>query len=249
MQTSYNHTVIKSHFSELKSHIISLKLHINPLKSHFIFMKSKYLILILLPFVMMSCDKSRSYARKGNRQYNKKNYTEAVNNYKQSLKADSAFSQVNYNMGNAVMQESGKDYAQAVNYYNKYLADKSPKTTKEKKEVADALYNRGNALFGLSQTDKQSEEGMKYLAQAAQDYKQAMIMNPEDSNAKYNYALCMWLMKNNNQPDNNKDNQNNNSNSEVQQMLNAMKNNEKNTISKVKKQEENVRNKSNEKDW
>ena len=244
-----NNKKIKCRFSKFFSEKNKLFSKKNFVKRRLFSVISKCIVLLILIAVVSSCDKTRSYARKGNHKYNKKNYTEAVNNYKQSLKADSTFSQVNYNMGNAVMQESGKDYAQAVNYYNKYLADKSPKTTKEKKEIADALYNRGNALFGLSQTDKQSEEGMKYLAQAAQDYKQAMIMNPEDSNAKYNYALCMWLMKNNNQPDNNKDNQNNNSNSEVQQMLNAMKNNEKNTISKVKKQEENVRNKSNEKDW
>ena len=90
---------------------------------------------------------------------------------------------------------------------------------------------------------------MKYLSQATQDYKNAMILNPKDTNAKYNYALCLWLMKNNNNPDNNQDNQNNNNNSEINQMLNAMKNNEKQTISRVKKQKENVRNKQNEKDW
>ncbi|MBR1626696.1 MAG: hypothetical protein IJ681_06085 [Bacteroidales bacterium] len=204
---------------------------------------------MILIAVVSSCDKTRSYARKGNHKYNKKNYTEAAADYKQALKNDSTFSAANYNMGNALMQDNGKDYASAVNYYNKYLENKNPKNPKEAKNISKALYNRGNALFGLSQTNKESEDGMKYLSQAAQDYKNAMLLNPNDSNAKYNYALCMWLMKNNNNPDNNNDNQNNNSNSEINQMLNAMKNNEKQTISRVKKQKENVHNKQNEKDW
>ena len=249
MTTTHNHAITKcqnSKFFSEKSKMFSKK---NFVESHFISRASKYAFLLLICLCFFSCDKTRSYARKGNRQYNKKNYTEAINNYKQSLKEDSTFSQTNYNMGNAVMQESGKDYAQAVSYYNKYLEKKTPKTTKEKKDVSKALYNRGNALFGLSQTNKESEEGMQYLAKAAQDYKQAIILNPEDTNAKYNYALCMWLMQNNNNPDNNNDNQNNNSNSEINQMMNAMKNNEKQTISRVKKQKENVQNKSNEKDW
>ena len=176
-------------------------------------------------------------------------YSEAIKNYEQALKNDSTFDKANYNLGNALMQDNGKDYSKAVEHYNKYLTNKTPKTSKEKRDVANALYNRGNALFGLSQTNKESEEGMKYLSQAANDYKQSMILNPKDTNAKYNYALCLWLMKNNNNPDDQNDNQNNNNNSEINQMLNAIKNNEKQTISRVKKNNENVQDKHNEKDW
>ncbi|MGP1515345.1 MAG: tetratricopeptide repeat protein [Bacteroidales bacterium] len=221
----------------------------NLLMSHINFAGSKNIILILLLLSCISCDKPRQYARKGNYQYNKKKYSDAVDNYKKSLNNDSTFSVANYNMGNALMQDNGKDYAQAIKHYNRYLNGKVPKLVKDKIKYAQGLYNRGNALFSLSQENRQSEEGMKYLSQAAQDYKNAMLLNPKDSNAKYNYAVCMWLLKNNNNPDNNNNNQNNNNNSEINQMLNAMKNNEKQTISRVKKQKENVHNKQNEKDW
>lgn len=206
-------------------------------------------VLLLVCATFVSCDKVRQYTRKGNHDYNNKNYSEAVSNYKTALKEDSTFTSAAYNMGNAIMQDSGKDYARAVEYYNKYLEKKEPKTKKEKVNYSKGLYNRGNALFALSQENKDSEEGMKYLTKAAEDYKNAILLNPEDTNAKYNYAVCVWLLKNNNNPDNQNDNQNNNSNSEINQMLNAMKNNEKQTISRVKKQKENVHNKQNEKDW
>lgn len=244
-----NSKIEKSDINKIKRVISEIKCENNLLKCEIISTISKYLILLVLLTSVISCDRTRSYARKGNHKYNKKNYTEAVTNYKQALKQDSTFATANFNMGNALMQDNGKDYASAVNYYNKYLEGKKPTTTHEKINYSKGLYNRGNAFFALSQENKESEEGMKYLTQATQDYKNAMILNPKDTNAKYNYALCLWLMKNNNNPDNNQDNQNNNNNSEINQMLNAMKNNEKQTISRVKKQKENVRNKQNEKDW
>ena len=249
METLNNNVKIKRRFSKIKQRFNKIKRLINSAKRPLFVIVCLTVFSARCIFSLISCDKTNGYARKGNRKYNKKNYTEAANNYKQALKADSTFSPANYNMGNALMQDSGKDYAQAVNYYNKYLEKNNPKSSKDAKNISKALYNRGNALFGLSQENKESEEGMKYLQQAAQDYKQAMMLNPKDTNAKYNYALCMWLMKNNNNPDNNNDNNQNNSNSEINQMMNAIKNNEKQTISRVKKQKENTQNKKNEKDW
>ncbi len=247
---AFNHIKkIKGDFTKLVLNTNKIVLNISKFFSHIISAPSKCLVLLCLPLLLISCNKTNQYTRKGNRNYNKKEYSEAIKNYEQALKTDSTFDKANYNLGNALMQDNGKDYSKAVEHYNKYLANKTPKTSKEKREVADALYNRGNALFGLSQTNKESEEGMKYLSQAANDYKQSMILNPKDTNAKYNYALCLWLMKNNNNPDDQNDNQNNNNNSEINQMLNAIKNNEKQTISRVKKNNENVQDKHNEKDW
>ncbi|MBQ7985338.1 MAG: tetratricopeptide repeat protein [Bacteroidales bacterium] len=210
----------------------------------------KILTLMLVVLCLSSCDKTRQYTRKGNKMYNKKEYAKAQQSYSDALKEDSVFSAANFNMGNAVMQDKDSNFQQAVEYYNKYLDKKPGNTKKDKLNYSKGLYNRGNALFALSQQDNASEQGMKYLQQAATDYKNAMLLNPSDTDARYNYALCLWLLKNNNQSNNGNNNQNNNSsNSEINQMLEAMKNNEKNIISKVKKHKENLQNQRNEKDW
>lgn len=209
----------------------------------------RFLLIALIIFSLVSCDKTRQYTRKGNHQYNKKNYPAADDSYKLALKQDSTFSVANYNLANSIMQGGTKDYNKAINYYNKYLSQKPSNSKKDTINYSKALYNRGNALFALSQQNKEDENSMKYLQRAAVDYKNAMLMNPKDTNAKYNYALCLWLMKNNNNPDNNQNNQNQNNNSEINQMMEAMKNNEKKTISRVKKHKENAQTKRNEKDW
>lgn len=209
----------------------------------------KIIIILTIVICLFGCDKARTNARFGNTDYKKKDYKQAQEYYKKSLKEDSTFKPVQYNLANTYMQDKTQDYNQAIEYYNKYL-QQLPNTKKSKKSHTKGLYNRGNAYFNLSQQNKQDSMYSKYLTQAANDYKQVMMLDPKDEDAKYNYALCLWLMKNNNSSDNN-DNQNNSnsSNSEINQMLEAMKNNEKNTISKVKKQEEKVKRQDNEKDW
>ena len=207
------------------------------------------IIIIIIALCLVSCDKSRQDTRFGNNAYNKKDYKKAHDYYKKALNQDSTFKKADYNLANTYMQDKTQDYEKAIEYYNKFLNQKPNDSKKAKKQYAKGLYNRGNAFFNMSQQDKASEKSMKYLAQAANDYKNVLMLNPTDSNAKYNYALCLWLMKNNNNPDNNNDNNQNSSNSEINQMLEAMKNNEKNTISRVKKNKENVKNQKNEKDW
>ncbi len=210
---------------------------------------NKIFILLLMVLCLFGCDKTRNNARSGNRDYNRKNYKQAQEHYNKALKEDSTFKPVQYNLANTYMQDKTQDYNQAIEYYNKYLQNQPTNTPKEKKLYSQGLYNRGNAYFNLSQQNKQDTMSMKYLVQAATDYKQVMMLNPQDTDAKYNYALCLWLLKNNNNPDNNNQDNQNSSNSEINQMLEAMKNNEKNTISKVKKKEEKVKNQVNEKDW
>lgn len=201
------------------------------------------LLLVVFAAVMSSCDKKRQYAREGNRAYNKKAYLKAEEKYNEALKEDSTFIPALYNLGNTFYMSSDSNYKAAIDTYNKVLSQPMGKTKKDTLKYANTLYNRGNSFFNLSQKNIQDSNSNKYLAQAAKDYQQSLILNPKDTNAKYNLALCLWLMKNDNQNNNDQNNQ------QMQQMLEAMKINEKKTLERTKTKPQKSQKSNNDKDW
>lgn len=206
----------------------------------------KHTYILLLAFVLMlfsSCDKKRQYAREGNRAYNKKSYLKAEEKYNDALKEDSAFVPALYNLGNTFYMSSDSSYKAAIESYNKVLNQPIGKTKKDTLKYANTLYNRGNSFFNLSQMNTKDSNSSKYLSQAAKDYQQSLVLNSTDTNAKYNLALCLWLMKNDNQNNNDQNNQ------QMQQMLEAMKINEKKTLEKTKSKPQKSPKSNNDKDW
>lgn len=201
-----------------------------------------YIFLVLFVLCFASCDKKRQYARQGNSAYNKQAYNEAEEQYNKSLIKDSNFVSALHNLGNTYMS-ADSNYKAAEQMYSKALNMPIGKTKKDTLSYANTLYNRGNAFFNLSQNNTQDSNSINYLQQAAKDYRQVLILNSEDSNAKYNLALCLWLLKN--------DNQNNREQTEqqMQQVLEAMKIKEKQALKRAKLNRDNSQKTSDEKDW
>lgn len=202
-----------------------------------------YVMVLLACLFLSSCDKKRQYTREGNSLYSKKSYSQAIEKYGQALKKDSTFAPALYNEGNAYYMSSDSNYTAAVEAYGKFLSRPIGKTHKDSLAFANALYNRGNAFFNLSQINTQDSNSGKYLKQAAKDYQASLLLDSKDTNAKYNLALCLWLMKNNNQNNNEQNNQ------QMQQMLDAMKINEKKILEKTKTKPQSSSRPKNEKDW
>ncbi len=201
-----------------------------------------YIYLVLLALCFVACDKKREYTRQGNSAYNKQAYNDSEEQYGKALSKDSNFVSALHNLGNTYMM-ADSNYKAAEQMYSKALSIPIGKTKKDTLSYANTLYNRGNALFNLSQINTQDSNSIDYLQQAARDYRQVLILNSEDSNAKYNLALCLWLLKN--------DNQNNREQTEqqLQQVLESMKIKEKQALEKAKLNRDNSQRTSDEKDW
>lgn len=240
---------------------------------------NKIFYIIGIIFILYGCDKEKNKLRDGNDYYQEKDYVKAEEQYRKSLVADSTYLKAQYNLANSTYKQNTSDKLQnALKYYETYLKGNSHEDTLNN---ANAMYNRGNTNFQLFNTDTSTAK-MEYLKKANQDYKQALKLNPNDSAAKYNFALTQYLL------DKNKDNQQNQNQQQEQQqnqqqqqnksqdnkqeeqkdqntppqpqrmqdkkdmdrMLEALKNNEKNTLEKVKKKEEQqVQKRYIEKDW
>lgn len=225
----------------------------------------KFIFGLLILSAFASCDKEKNYLREGNKDFDDKQYAKAEDNYRKALNADSTYRKAQYNLANSTYKQNKEDlYNQSLLYYDKALTND---TIMDTLFTANTFYNKGNTNFKLALMDS-LEKGEKYnegLKKAVEDYKRTLKLNPKDSCAKYNLSLAMRLLKQNQQQNKDKQKKNNQNqeqktkpqeqkqpkqNKDSQRMLEALKNNEKNTLEKLKKEKDKkVINNRNNKDW
>ena len=144
------------------------------------------LILLLLVSVTASGQVDRKDVRRGNRQFKKAEYGDADISYRKGLNADSTSVASAYNLGNNLYRQG--NYAEAGKYYQQALRH-IPETKNLKKRDAegfDTYFNIGDAAL----QQKQYRAAMEAFAQA-------LIINPDDMEAKENYVYARKMLENN----------------------------------------------------
>ena len=228
-------------------------------------MKNLVILIMVFSFQLSGfAQKDLKLIRKGNSDYNKKNYKEAEINYRKSLEADNNSYKALYNLGNSLYKQ--RNYQEALKNY-KSVAE-NPDFNKDIR--SNAWHNIGNTLLQSSMgTDSASlankQENLKNSIDA---YKNSLRLKPKDNDTKYNmeYAKKMLAQaqqeqqqkqdKNQQNKDqqnkdqqqqskqdkqdqkdqqqNKQDAQNKMSKQEADRILEALNNNEKNTRDKLK---------------
>ncbi len=141
----------------------------------------------------------RKDVRRGNRDFKKENYKEAEIDYRKALVKDSTSFAANYNLGNALYKMN--DFQQAGKAYAALKA-----STADNPFASDLYYNMGNV--SVQAKDWQS---------AVDAYKQALLRNPSDLDAKENYIYARKMLENQqNQDKNNQNDKNNQDNNDNQ---------------------------------
>lgn len=157
------------------------------------------LALFVLPALMPSTFSSSSaYAQKkndryfirhGNRLYRDSLYTKAQVDYQKAIEKDNANAVAHYNLGNAhLMQGQPKEAMQSYETAARIQTDKL--------RAAQCFHNMGVIL----QSQKQYKE-------AIECYRNALRRNPKDDETRYNLALCMHQLKNDQNQDGGNDQQ------------------------------------------
>ena len=169
-------------------------------------------ILFLLSAVALtdaSAQVDKREVRRGNRDFRKENYKEAELQYFRALAKDSLSFAANYNMANTLYRQENHD--QALKHLERLeeVAADSP-------AAADFYFNLGNVAMAKEEYQK-----------AVDAYKQSLLRNPGDVEAKENYIYAKAKLKEqqdqqqndqNNQDQNNQDqNQNNDQNKDQNQ--------------------------------
>ena len=120
----------------------------------------------------------RREVRRGNRLYNRGDYTTSVERYARALLYDPGSFEAAYNLGNALYKSEWFDKAEEM--MTRAAAD-SLRTDADR---AEAFYNLGNAQF----------QQQKYK-EALESYRRSLLLNPDDMEAKYNYAYTKKLLE------------------------------------------------------
>ena len=134
------------------------------------------LILLALP-VAMSAQIDRKEVRSGNRQFRRENYKEAEISYRKALVKDSLSFAANYNLANVLYRGEHYDEARKIMETVKEAAPAS-------EHGADYFFNAGD--IALARKD---------YAAAVDAFKQSLLLNPGDLQAKENYIYAKKMLE------------------------------------------------------
>lgn len=138
-----------------------------------------YILIFLLTACLadVSAQVDKREVRRGNRDFKKENFKEAELDYFRGLAKDSLSFAANYNMANTLYRQ--ENYDQALKHLEKIaeMAADSP-------VAADYYYNLGNVAMAKEDYQK-----------AVDAYKQSLLRNPTDLEAKENYIYAKEKLK------------------------------------------------------
>ena len=138
------------------------------------------LSLFLAPSSILFAQKEASDVRRGNREYNKQNYTEAEVNYRRGLEKNKNGYEAHYNLGDALFKQDKYADAQAEFETAAKMLDKK----EDKTRYAKAMHNIGNCHFAQQQYDK-----------AVAAYQESLRANPADNDTRYNLVKSMQMLQ------------------------------------------------------
>lgn len=127
---------------------------------------------LFLAFILLS-GSSLNDARKANRAYENGNYEEAAQLYRDAIADDPENAKLHFNLGNALAKMGNAEEAEAA--FSRY---KSLVESPVEESLAD--YNTGKMLTDMEQYD----DALNY-------FRETLIKNPDDRDARHNYELAL----------------------------------------------------------
>jgi len=207
--------------------------------------------------------KENRYIREGNRSFEKGDFSNAEKDYRKALEVNRESDKGQFNLGTAVYKE--KNYEESANIFAGLSEKNSGKT-----EKADVFHNLGNSLLEGQQYEKSieaykqallnnpgdldSKYNLEYARMKLQQQQQQQQQNKDNKDQKDQQKQDQQQQEqqqNQDQQDQQKQppKLNKISKEDADRMLEAMKNDEKKTMEKVKKEKAKVVMVGIEKDW
>ena len=221
--------------------------------------KKKVTTIILLLVTMTAFSQTdRQFIRQGNKQFHRGDYPNAEVSYRKAIEKNPKNPQAAFNLGNALMAQK-KDSAAIVQFENASRLETNPL------RKAQSYHNMGVIC-----------QSHKMYGEAIEAYKNALRLNPDDDETRYNLVLCKHQkqkqdqnrqnqQKNDDQKkDDKKDQQKQEENKDkkqqeqpkpqmskenAEQLLNAAIQNEKQTQDKLKKAQQHPQRRNIQKNW
>ncbi len=181
-------------------------------------MKTGLLLLVLfMASQFLFAQEERSCVRKGNQKYMEGKYDEAEKEYNKAIEIQNNLPEGVFNLGNTAYKK--QDYKKAAEQF-----ETAALVAKDNLTKAKAYHNLGNTYLDAQQYDKSIEA-----------YKNALRLNPNDADTKYNLAYAQQMLKKN--PQQNQQNQDKNQD-ENQDKKDQNQQNEQEQANQDKKEEQ-----------
>ena len=145
-------------------------------------------IVLALP---LSAQTDRREVRSGNRMFSKEKYREAEVDYRKAFIKDTLSLAANYNLASTLYREGNYDEAAKS-------LERIGENAAASDHAADYHYNSGDVALQK-----------KDYASAVEAFRQALLLNPSDMDAKENYVYARKMMENNDNQGGGGDNQDN----------------------------------------
>ena len=139
-----------------------------------------FLSLFLVPCSLLLAQREASDVRKGNKQYNKQDYSAAEISYRRALDTNKESYAAQYNLGEALFKQDKYPEALAAYESAARMLDKN----KDKEQMAKVMHNIGNCQFAQQQYDK-----------AVAAFQESLRANPKDNDTRYNLVKAMEMLQ------------------------------------------------------
>ena len=148
----------------------------------------------------------------GNRRFKKQDYSGALKEYSRAVDSFSGDqkAQLLFNIGSSFIQQ--KDYENAISMFEQAAEETQDKTT-----MKNINFNLGYAHFQKEQYDK-----------AMASFLATLILDGDDEDARYNFALSKLLLENQDQQEQDEENNTQENNQTNNDILDALENKERN---------------------
>lgn len=172
----------------------------------------RYLILIIATLWVVLPARAqrypeRSLVRKGNRAYEQQKYDRSIDRYKEAATRNPQAWEAHYNLGNALYRT--EQYDKAAEALQRVAAD----SLLDDRARSQAWYNLGEVQF------KQEK-----LQESLQSFRSALLLNPDDEEARFNYVYVKRLIQQQEQNQDQDQNQDQNQQQDQQDQQNQQQN-------------------------
>lgn len=187
---------------------------------------AKYIVVALL---LLACGevsaqqmKERGWVRRGNRQYAKDKIERSIESYQEALRHDPSSFEAKYDLASALYR--AERYEKAEQTLLSIVNDER----RSEEERGEVSYNLGNTQFA-----------QKRYKEALSSYRRAMRCNPNDEDAKFNYAFTKRLLQQQEQQQQQNQDQNQQNQEQNQDKQDGQNDQNKNDQNQDKKNENN----------
>jgi Ca-activated chloride channel family protein len=178
-------------------------------------------ILFILSMLSVYAQHENKDIRNGNKLYEEKKFIAAERKYKDALMKNKSSNEAGFNLGDALYEQKKYDAAA-----DQFIA--TAKSSKDKNIQSQAYHNLGNAYL----KNQKFEESINA-------YKNALKLNPEDDDTRYNLAYAKSKLIQQQQQNKSKDkNQDNNKNKDKKEQDNQDSKDNKDKENKDKKEQQ-----------